>query len=42
MRAITCQVTQNVDAGYNPSHTTELKIGAAKPYWLYRLCADFI
>ncbi len=27
LRAISCQVTKKVEAGYNPSHTTEPLIG---------------
>ena len=27
LRAISCQVTRNVEAGYNPSHTSETLIG---------------
>jgi hypothetical protein len=34
LRAITCQVTQNVEAGYNPSHTTETLIGYIACYRL--------
>jgi hypothetical protein len=34
LRAISCQVTRKVGAGYNPSHTTETLIGYTVCYRL--------
>jgi len=41
LRAMSYQVTRKVEAGYKPSHTTELfsRPKGVNPYWLYSLLA---
>ncbi|MDD4602523.1 MAG: hypothetical protein PHF97_01790 [Bacteroidales bacterium] len=37
LRAISCQVTQKIEAGCNPSHTTETIINDTRAFLIYYL-----